>query len=231
MNDRDILRGLAEAGRRSDRELADLETEAPAAAPAVDRAVSVALRELEGARSGVVARRSRSGRGLAWAAAAAMAASFGFWVGTRNAPALPAYEIAVVAGGAQTGRGVDGEVPPRSLSSLRVAPGATLDVIARPASAVRRPVDGRAFLVHDGRAVPWAATIDTTPAGIVRARGTLGASLPLSSGQWTLAIVVGSRKLPDDPPALAGAVEGGSDSAGPGGDWRVVRIPLAAVPP
>ena len=231
MNDPELLHELARAGRRHDREVAELEAAAPVDPSAVDRAVARALRELETVSSGIVARRRRRARAATWGAVIAIAAAVVVVVRRETpAPPLPAYEVALLAGGARTERALPEGAGSGSPLPIPIAPGAELDLVARPATRVGQAVDGRAFLLHDGRATPWSAALETTAEGTVHVRGALGRDLPLGEGAWAVGIVVGPGSLPRDLSVVARAAEGSPGSAGPGGTWRVVRIGLVAAP-
>ncbi len=232
MNDLELLGELRSASRRCAGELADIEVAEPVDAASVDRAAARALQELATVRSGIGARRPMRTRVVVWAAIAAIAASVAIVSlhSMRSSP-LPAYEVALLAGGARTERALGPNEHVGAGSPVPVAPGAELDLVARPATRVRGAVDGRAFLLHDGRVVPWTTTLEATPEGIVHIRAKLDPALLLGSGEWAVAIVVGAGALPNDPSDVAKAAEGGAGAAGPGGAWRVARLPLAAVSP
>jgi hypothetical protein len=225
LNDDELLRGLAAAIREEDRELAELEAE-PIDERAAAKAAEALRSELGAARSGVV-RRGPSARPLfLWIApvvAVAAAVALGLWSRGRAPAPLPDYSLALLAGGAAGQRTLE----PQANAEIRARAGGILDVVARPATRVDGPIDATAFLVHDGRASPWTATIETTPEGSARVRGVLPAETPLASGVWSLAVLIApAGSLPGDPTKLAGAVEGGAV----GQAWRIARARLVAQP-
>jgi hypothetical protein len=224
VNDDELLRGVGAAARRLDGELAQLES-APADDLAVERAVSELRRGVAASSSGVVERsRARRARFLAAGATAAAAAAAVWVVGVRQPAQLPDYTIAVLAGGAEPERALGASGP---ATTIRVRPGGTLEVVARPATRVAVPIDARAYVIHDDEVSPWDAEIEITPEGAARIHGAIDAQAPLSSGAWSLAVVVAPRgSLPSDPAQLADHARAADVKA----PYKVVRVTLVAQP-
>jgi len=131
---------------------------------------------------------------------AAAAAMVGILV---RAPALPAYAIAELAGGASATRG---EAPART---TELAPGDRFEAVLRPATAVRRgdTLRAEAYLLRQGELRRLAVDNELDPQGSVRLTGTLDTDLP--AGTWTLWLVVGRRGALPDPADLRTSSAGG----------------------
>ena len=153
-----------------------------------------------------------------FALAAALLLALG--IAARRPAALPGYSIDVLAGGAETERALRA---PAANEAIAVRPGGAIDLVARPKARVDGRVEARAFLVHDGAAVPWAE-VTVAPEGSVRLRGTItGASGP-ASGAWEIALVLG-RSLPSNLASLPGDDEAHAQG------WLVERVRLSLVEP
>jgi hypothetical protein len=247
VNDDELLRAVATSMRRETQAIEELEAPQPDDAVLLERAASLARRELGAMRSGVAPgesaprprrERRRSARSMydalrtwpAWAAlgaAAAVVLSL-TWVSLRpptspGGPALPDYELALLAGGIKTERGpADSED-----AAIRVRAGSRLDLVARPASRVGGALEARAFLLHDGTAIPWDASIQPTAEGSLRIQGAIGERLPLSMGRWGIAIVVARA---GSLPGHLSEVAASEQREAPGRAWTVARIGLQPLP-
>jgi hypothetical protein len=231
VNDDQILHGLSAAARREEHDLAQLEAE-PLDELAVERALVRLRVETGGVRSGVVAHPKASRRwARSWTIGATVAAAAAtllvLWHPAHRQPDLPEYTIALLAGGAETERALPSHDTPLS---VRIRPGGSLDVVARPATRVAGPVEARAYLVHDGHASPWDAAIEIAPGGSAHVHGMIGGQVDPSSGTWSLAILVApAGSLPGDAEKIAGSApspEGGTQHV-----WQLSRVSLVGPRP
>jgi hypothetical protein len=224
VNDDELLRGLAAAARKEDRELAELEAE-PVDARTIEEAVSHLRQGLGGPSSRIVprARAPRravfaAGSGLAAAAAVALWLA---WDTTHRQHALPEYTIALLAGGAEPQRS---SAPPEATGVIHVRPGAALDVVARPATRVSVPIEARALLMRGRLATPWEAAVEITPEGSARLHGVVPDGAVVPTETCSLVVVVGpAGTLPSDPAELAREANGVPAHA-----WQVARVTLVA---
>jgi len=223
VTDDELIQGLREAARREERELGEIERSQRLDPDLVERSAARVENMLRAgaprprAAAPATRRRAALWGGLAAAAAIALGVAFG----RGGSGDLPGYELALLAGGAESQRSLAQPDP----SAIRARAGSVLDVVARPARRVTGAVEARAFLVHDGRAAAWDGAVEVTPEGTVRVRGRLDDRLPVEQGSWAIAVVVAPvGALPRDPQALARAAEDGPGD----GSLRVARAPIVA---
>lgn len=114
---------------------------------------------------------------------AALGARF-FWAGSELAP-LPKYSLSMSAGAME----LRGEpVPSDSVPSF--APGTSVDLVLRPATALEGPVAWRGFLVQGERWSAWAPQAELDRSGAIRIAGRASSLFPESPGERTLVIVL-----------------------------------------
>jgi hypothetical protein len=155
--------------------------------------------------------RRRLGRWLAgFTVPLAVTAGVLLWL---RAPALPSY-LAAVTGGVAELRGPPAASDP--LTPVRLAPGAPLEIVLRPETAVRGgSPEARVFFVRDDRFAPWRPAIaDHAASGAFLFRGLVES--PFGPGPGEMVMVV----------APAGALAAVVDAKllrTPPARWRVVR--------
>jgi hypothetical protein len=108
----------------------------------------------------------------------------------RDAGPLPSYELTVSGGRAQL-RSEPTDVP-------RLSSGAALVATLRPSTAVKGPVEARAFLVQDGRAQRLDLAVTIAQDGAVRLTGTIE-RLPFSAGAAEIVVTVTRQGVAHDP--------------------------------
>ncbi|MEM9458128.1 MAG: hypothetical protein AAGF11_28395 [Myxococcota bacterium] len=170
--------------------------------------------ELEGGAA-VVSLASRRRSRVMWIGiVTAVAAALLLWVGMTpdsispaSGPLLPPYAATRLGGGTATLRSADAGIP----GSVVLAPDASIDWIFTPRSPVRTPV-GVVLLAtsaeHDA-ILRRPEALEVSREGVVRISGRLTEVLPLSSGTWSIVVVLG------DPAALPQTVDAVAD----GGTW------------
>lgn len=124
------------------------------------------------------------------------------------APDLPVY-VLTVAGGDQVMRGTTGGAPSPGAGPLRLAPGSTLDLVARPDRKATGPIEARAFFVQGGKLTPIAVALPRSADGAFRlraAREILFAGAV--DGPATVLLAVGAPSDLPGAPAAASDLEG-----------------------
>jgi hypothetical protein len=168
--------------------------------------------------AGPVARqRSRGGWAAGALAAIALAAGVALFLRTPAA-GLPAYELSV-AGGDKTMRAAGGD----SDEVLRLAPGSSLDVVARPSRTVTGNVEARAFALQGDRLHPLVTPLQRSGDGAFRLQGTRASLFP-GVGPGRLDLIIGI--------AEAGAIspKAGSLAELAGSNAQILRRPLELTP-
>jgi hypothetical protein len=168
--------------------------------------------------AGPVARQRKRG-GWAAGALAAIALAAGVALFLRAPPAgVPAYEL-TVAGGDKTMRATSGD----SDEVLRLAPGSSLDVVARPSRTVTGAVEARAFVLQGDRLHPLLTPLQRSADGAFRLQGTRSALFPgARPGRLDLIIgVAEAGAMPAHPSSLAELA---------GSNAQILRRPLDLTP-
>jgi hypothetical protein len=195
MNDDDLLAELARLRDAQDEELSDDERLRP-----LDEAEQAAIvARLTGAPpSAKVLAFPRRWPLLVVPLAAA--AALAFVLLRPGTPALPAYSLVALGGGAHEARG-DFDAPTWTFRR-----DTRLDLVVRPAATTSAEVAWRAWLAQGDRLVPWSPPVTRDPGGAFRVNALAGDVLP--EGEWTLAIVVGDA--PDEAAVRAAIAAGAS---------------------
>lgn len=97
---------------------------------------------------------------------------------------LPSYEIEVRGGDVQT-RGVE-----QAPAALRLSPGSRVDLLLRPDRDVRGTVRAAVWRRDGASWVEAGLAVEVSPAGAVRATGTVGEQIPATPGRVELAVVI-----------------------------------------
>jgi hypothetical protein len=150
--------------------------------------------------------------GAAVAAAAAVAAFV--LLPAQKGPPLPGYSLSLAGIQELRSDGAEAEV-------ARLEPGSQLVLVLRPEQAVGGRVEVRAFLFRDGEGRAWTPPMEVSEDGAVRIRGRVEELLPLSPGEWTLAVAVGRPgEVPDEPREVEPFVRGAGTPAPT--KWRLI---------
>lgn len=80
-------------------------------------------------------------------------------------------------------------------SALLVKPGATIEVVLRPAVTVGVRVQAKLYWLHNGELMPWTVRPEVAASGAVRARGTFVPTWPTGSGDELVAFVGPERAM------------------------------------
>ncbi|MEJ7732505.1 MAG: hypothetical protein WKG00_25280 [Polyangiaceae bacterium] len=170
--------------------------------------------------AGPVARQRKRGGWAAGALAAiALAAGVALFLRTPAA-GLPAYEL-TVAGGDKTMRAAGGDSD--SDEVLRLAPGSSLDVVARPSRTVTGSVEARAFALQGDRLHPLVTPLRRSGDGAFRLQGTRAALFPgVAPGR--LDLIIGIAEAGAIPPRAASLAELAGSNA------QILRRPLELTP-
>src|SRR5581483_1136849 len=149
--------------------------------------------------------RARAMNALRWTTAVlAVAAGTVLWLNHRAPPAdraapLPVYALDVIGGvQEQRGLGAPGTHP------IRLRPDSPLELVLRPATAVRDRIAVDSFLVPaaahgtggDAAIEPAAIPFETSPDGAARARGTAASLFGARHGHWQLRLIVKTADAP-----------------------------------
>ncbi len=124
---------------------------------------------------------------------------------------MPSYSL--VRAGATDGGTEGGE--------FAVRPGATFEMVLRPASPVEGAIGARAFLLRGSEVRPWNPPSSVGLDGSVRITGpvdTLFAGIP--AGGWEVAVAVGR---PEVLPSAPGDITRARDEDTRPSAWRLVR--------
>jgi len=148
------------------------------------------------------------------AAAAVVVLALRFRHPTDPSALLPEYALDVSGGDRATRSGAPAERGPLELHRA-----SRLEIVLRPATAVQRPVEVRAFLVQGTDVRPWAPPMERSADGAVRIAGEAGTLLDLPPGSWDLAFTVSPEAVAaPDPDDVARAVRG----EGGARPWRLL---------
>lgn len=101
----------------------------------------------------------------------------------------------------------------------RLTPDTRLDMVIRPAKAVKEKLEVRGFLSADGEITPWRPPVELTPKGVAQIVGRAGDVLPPNlTGRVTLILAIGvPDALPQGPKEIEAALQ-----SRPSEGWRLL---------
>jgi len=134
--------------------------------------------------------------------------------------AVPEYSLDLT-GGDRTTRSGEPMPAPAPGTAVDLHRGSHLEIVLRPATAVKQTVAVHAFLVQGDVARPWDVPMERSADGAVRVSGQAGSLLGVPPGSWDLVFTVSSAGAAAPEPAdVARAARG--EAAGGAHPWRLL---------
>jgi hypothetical protein len=197
MSDDKLLSALGRRAREQREEKIEHEPLDAAAEERITRAILATGRDGRAVRPVTPLRQRNIVIPFALAAAAAIALFFLF---RRDDPEMPLYAFELSGNVAD----VRSDGPRVVEQHATLNRNATLQIVLRPASPVRTPIEARAVLVRDGKPRPWNPPLEISSEGAVRIVGPVATLLPDTDAPWEILVAIGP-KVPADIMAAAAA--------------------------